>query len=82
MIDGSDPSIAGTALSAAQLIAQTKAASLVAERAAHLDQTQRASAEAHWDAYVMNKARQMQIRPTLIIPTLALQMAVDTPITR
>jgi drug efflux transport system permease protein len=39
VIDGSDPSIAGTALSAAQLIAQTKATTLVAERAAHLGQT-------------------------------------------
>jgi ABC-2 type transport system permease protein len=38
VIDGSDPSIAGTALSAAQLIAQTKATTLVAERAAHLGQ--------------------------------------------
>jgi ABC-2 type transport system permease protein len=39
VVDGSDPSIAGTALSAAQLIAQTKATQLVAERAAHLGQT-------------------------------------------
>jgi ABC-2 type transport system permease protein len=39
VIDGSDPSIAGTALSAAQLIAQTKATTLVAERAAHAGQT-------------------------------------------
>jgi ABC-2 type transport system permease protein len=39
VIDGSDPSIAGTALSAAQLIAQTKATTLVAERAAQLGQT-------------------------------------------
>lgn len=38
VIDGSDPSIAGTALSAAQLIAQTKATALVAERAAQLGQ--------------------------------------------
>jgi drug efflux transport system permease protein len=39
VVDGSDPAIAGTALSAAQLIAQTKATSLVAERAAKLGQT-------------------------------------------
>jgi ABC-2 type transport system permease protein len=39
VVDGSDPSIAGTALSAAQLIAQTKATTLLAERAAHLGQT-------------------------------------------
>jgi ABC-2 type transport system permease protein len=39
VVDGSDPSIAGTALSAAQLIAQTKATTLVAERAAQLGQT-------------------------------------------
>ena len=34
VIDGSDPSIAGTGLSAAQLIAQAKATALVVERAA------------------------------------------------
>jgi ABC-2 type transport system permease protein len=34
IIDGSDPSIAGTALSAAQLIGQSKATSLVVDRAA------------------------------------------------
>jgi ABC-2 type transport system permease protein len=39
VVDGSDPSIAGTALSAAQLIAQSKATSMLAERAAHLGQT-------------------------------------------
>jgi ABC-2 type transport system permease protein len=39
VVDGSDPSIAGTALSAAQLIAQNKATALVAERAAKLGQT-------------------------------------------
>jgi ABC-2 type transport system permease protein len=38
VVDGSDPSIAGTALSAAQLIAQAKATALVAERAAQLGQ--------------------------------------------
>jgi ABC-2 type transport system permease protein len=39
VVDGSDPSIAGTSLSAAQLIAQNKATALVAERAAHSGQT-------------------------------------------
>jgi ABC-2 type transport system permease protein len=39
VIDGSDPAIASTALSAAQLIAQNKATQLVAERAAHAGQT-------------------------------------------
>ena len=39
VIDGSDPAIAGTALSAAQLIGQSKATSLVVERAAAHGQT-------------------------------------------
>ena len=39
IIDGSDPAIAGTALSAAQLIGQSKATSLVVERAAAHGQT-------------------------------------------
>jgi ABC-2 type transport system permease protein len=38
VIDGSDPAIAGTGLSAAQLIAQAKATALVVERAAQLGQ--------------------------------------------
>jgi ABC-2 type transport system permease protein len=42
VVDGSDPTIAGTGLSAAQLIAQAKATSLVVDRAAQLGQVRSA----------------------------------------